>query len=126
MARPVVVPMRRPLRTSGGAVEQAPLLLIDLLTDAGVTGHAYLFGIQRFTLAALRSLVESLGGMVAGDPLLPFEIERKLRARLTLLGTHNLAGMALSGVDMAAWDALARARGVALASLLGGRPARIP
>jgi mandelate racemase len=118
--------MRRPLRTSGGAVEQAPLLLIDLLTDAGVNGHAYLFGIQRFTLAPLRSLVESLGGMVAGDPLVPFDIEGKLRARLTLLGSHNLAGMALSGVDMAVWDALARARGVALASLLGGRPARIP
>ena len=125
-ARPVLVPMRRPLRTSTGAIEAAPLVLIDLLTDDDVTGRAYLFGIFAFTLAPLCSLVESLGGMVAGDRLAPFEVERKLRARLTLLGPHNLTGMALSGVDMAAWDALARARDIPLATLLGGRPASVP
>jgi len=118
--------MRRPLRTSTGAIEAAPLLLLDLQTDDDVTGHAYLFGIHPFTLAPLCSLVESLGGMVVGDRLAPFEIERKLRARLTLLGPHNLTGMALSGVDMAAWDALARARDMPLATLLGGRPAPVP
>ncbi|HEY4027789.1 MAG TPA: enolase C-terminal domain-like protein [Candidatus Dormibacteraeota bacterium] len=125
-ARPVLVPVRRPLRTSTGAVTDAPLLLIDLLTDGGPTGRAYLFGIQRFTLAPLRALVESLGEMVAGDGLVPVEIERKLRARLTLLGASNLAGMALSGIDMAAWDALALACGVPLVTLLGGRPGPVP
>ena len=59
-ARPVLVPMRRPLRTSTGAIEAAPLLLLDLQTDDDVTGRAYLFGIDPFTLAPLRSLVESL------------------------------------------------------------------
>jgi mandelate racemase len=125
-ARPVLVPMRRPLRTSTGAVEQAPLLLIDLHTDGGPTGRAYLFGIQPFTLAPLRSLVKTFGGMVAGDPLAPFELEHKLRARLTLPGAHGLAGMALAGVDMAAWDGLARARDVPLVRLLGGRPVPVP
>jgi len=125
-ARPVLVPMRRPLRTSTGAIDAAPLLLLDLQTDDDVTGRAYLFGIDPFTLAPLRSLVESLGGIVVGDRLAPFEIEGKLRARLTVLGPHNLTGMALSGVDMAAWDALARARDMPLATLLGGRPAPVP
>lgn len=125
LARPVLVPMRRPLRTSTGAVDRAPLLLVDLLTDEEVVGRAYLFGIQPFTLAALRSLVEALGAMVTGDLLAPVEIERKLRARLTLLGPHNLTGMALSGVDMAAWDALARAHELPLATLLGGVPAPV-
>jgi len=121
-ARAVLVPMRRPLRTSAGAIEAAPLLLIDLLTTAGVTGRAYLFGIQPFTLAPLRSLVEALGAGLEGSPLAPFEIEQALRARLTLLGPHNLAGMALAGLDMAAWDSLARAAGLPLVTLLGGRP----
>jgi mandelate racemase len=125
-ARAVLVPMRRPLRTSTGAVEQAPLLLVDLLTEAGVTGHSYLFGIQPFTLAPLGALVEALGAMVAGAPLAPFELERALRARLTLLGAVGLAGMAVAGIDTAAWDALARARGVPLVTLLGGRPGRVP
>lgn len=122
----MLVPMRRALRTSTGAIDQAPLLLIDLWTRDGVTGHAYLFGIQPFTLEALRSLVESLGAMIAGDGLVPFEIERKLRARLTLLGAQNLAGMALSGVDMAVWDAVARAQELPLVALLGGQPGRVP
>jgi mandelate racemase len=112
--------MRRPLRTSTGAVDRAPLLLIDLQTDAGVTGRAYLFGIQAFTLAPLRSLVLSLGEAIAGEELAPVEIESRLRSRLTLPGVVGLAGWALSGVDMAAWDALARVRGVPLAVLLGG------
>ena len=34
--RPVVVPMRLPLQTSTGAVSMAPLVLIDLLTTAGI------------------------------------------------------------------------------------------
>lgn len=122
----MLVPMRRALRTSTGAIDEAPLLLIDLQTRDGVTGRAYLFGIQPFTLEPLRSLVESLGAMIAGDSLVPFEIERKLRARLTLLGSQNLAGMALSGVEIAVWDAVARAQELPLVALLGGRPGRVP
>jgi mandelate racemase len=121
-ARPVVVPMRRALRTSTGSVDRAPLLLIDLRTDGGPTGRSYLFGVQPFTLAPLRALVESFGSWVAGDSLVPLEIERKLRGRLTLPGPVGLAAMALAGVDMAAWDALARSREAPLATLLGGSP----
>jgi mandelate racemase len=39
-ARPVNVPMRIPLQTSGGTVGVAPLALVDLVTEQGVTGHA--------------------------------------------------------------------------------------
>lgn len=39
---PVVVPLARPIRTASGAMGEAPLLLIDLLTDEGVVGRAYL------------------------------------------------------------------------------------
>src|SRR4051794_27745153 len=42
-ARPVVAPLPRPMRTASGDVLDAPLLLIDVLTDVGVTGRAYAF-----------------------------------------------------------------------------------
>ena len=42
-ATPVVVPMARPLWTSVQAMREAPLLLVDLQTEEGVAGHAYLF-----------------------------------------------------------------------------------
>jgi mandelate racemase len=120
--RAVAVPMKRPLATSTGAITTAPLLLIDLQTDAGIAGRAYLFGLMPQNLRPLAALVELMGEMVKGDPLVPFEIEAKLRKRHTLLGVHNIVLFAMSGIDMAAWDALAQATQQPLASLLGGAP----
>jgi mandelate racemase len=125
-ARPVIAPLEPPIRTASGHVMQAPLLLIDLATEEGVVGRSYLFGYQPFTLAPLRDLVLALGEAVKGDLVAPVELDRKLRARMTLFGTRGLQGMALAGIDMAAWDALAVAAGVPLARQLGGRPRPIP
>ncbi|HKI64474.1 MAG TPA: enolase C-terminal domain-like protein [Burkholderiales bacterium] len=124
--RAVGAPMRRPLTTSTGAITVAPLLLIDLQTDAGITGRAYLFGIGKHNLAPIAQLVEAMGEMLKGDALAPFEIEKKLRARYTLLGVHNVVLFAMSGIDMAAWDALGQAHGEPLVRLLGGAPRPVP
>src|SRR5512134_28423 len=120
--RAVAVPMKRPLATSTGAITTAPLLLIDLQTDAGIVGRSYLFGITQQNLRPLAALVELMGEMVKGDPVLPFEIEAKLRKRHTLLGVHNIVLFAMSGIDMAAWDVLAQAMRQPLVRLLGGAP----
>ena len=56
----------------------------------------------------------------------PFDIERKLRAKYTLLGVHNIVLFAMSGIDMAAWDAAGQAFGQPLARLLGATPRPIP
>jgi len=125
-ARAVAVPMKRPLATSTGALSVAPLLLIDLQTDAGIVGRAYLFGLMQQNLRPLAALVELMGEMVKGDPLLPFELEAKLRKRHTLLGVHNIVLFAMSGIDMAAWDALGQALGQPLVRLLGAAPRPIP
>jgi len=120
--RALAVPMKRPLATSTGAVTIAPLLLIDLETDGGVTGRSYLFGISPSHLQPMAALIEAMAPMIKGDPLAPFEIERKLRATFTLLGVHNIVLFAMSGIDMAAWDALGQALGQPVVRLLGGAP----
>ena len=125
-ARAVAAPMKRPLATSTGTVGEAALLLLDLETDAGITGRSYLFGLGRHNLAPIGKLVEAMAAMVQGDAVAPLDLERKLRARYTLLGVHNIVLFAMSGIDMAAWDALARAHEVPLASLLGAAPRPIP
>ncbi len=121
-ARPVLVPMRRPLRTGSGSIERAALVLLDLETSEGVTGRAYLFAIGPQHFRPIVALVEAMAQVLAGAALAPFDIERTLRARYTLLGVHNIVLFAMSGIDMAAWDALARWRGLPLARLLGGTP----
>jgi mandelate racemase len=124
--RPVAAPMKRPLATSTGRLTEAALLLIDLQTDAGIVGRSYLFGLGRHNLPPLAKLVDAMAQMVSGDPVEPYALERKLRARYTLLGVHNIVLFAMSGIDMAAWDALAQSFDQPLARLLGGAPRAIP
>jgi mandelate racemase len=118
--RAVSAPMKRPLATSTGQVASAALLLIDLQTDGGIVGRSYLFGIGKHNLPPLAKLVEAMAQMLESDEVAPFDIERKLRARYTLLGVHNVVLFAMSGIDMAAWDALGQSLGQPLVRLLGG------
>src|SRR3954471_22716650 len=119
--RAVAAPMKRPLATSTGKPEAA-LVLIDLQTEEGIVGRAYLFGIGRHNLAPIAKLVEAMAEMLKGDTLAPFDIEKKLRARYTLLGVHNIVLFAMAGIDMAAWDALGQSLGQPLVRLLGAAP----
>jgi mandelate racemase len=124
--RAVAVPMKRPLQTSIAAVTIAPLLLLDLKTDGGIVGRSYLFAPGKHHLPALVKLVEAMAEMLEGDELAPFDIEKKLRARYALLGVHNMVLFAMSGIDMAVWDALGQALGQPLVRLLGAAPRPIP
>jgi mandelate racemase len=126
VARCVVAPMPMPLHTSSGALTAAPLVLIDLHTSAGTVGRAYLFAFTRANLKPIAALVEAMGEMISGDPVAPFEIERKLRQKYALLGVHNIVLIAMSGIDMAAWDVQAQHLGQPLVCVLGGtvRPVR--
>jgi mandelate racemase len=47
---------------------------------------------------------------------------RELDRRFRLVGWQGLIGMAVAGIDMALWDALAKSSGIGLADLLGGAP----
>jgi mandelate racemase len=126
-ARAVDVPMDRPIQTASGEMPTAPLVLIDLETDEGVTGSAYVFCYTPAVLRPLRELIAGLEPVLEGRAVAPLPLWDALRARFRLLGTAGLLGLAVNGIDMAAWDASARAAGVPLAVLLGGEAgARIP
>lgn len=125
-ARTVAAPLRRPLQTSSGAITVAPLVLVDLQTTAGIVGRSYLFPINGAFAKPIVALLEAMGAMLKGDPVAPFDLERKLRAKHTLLGVHNIVLFAMSAIDMCAWDVLGQALGQPLARLLGGTPRPIP
>ena len=120
--RAVAVPMRRPLQTSIAAVTTAPLLLVDMTTDVGIVGRSYLFAMGVPHLKPIAAFVEAMAGMVKGDVLAPFELEKKLRARYALFGVHNAVLFAIAAIDMCAWDALGQALGQPVVRLLGGAP----
>jgi mandelate racemase len=119
-ARPVIAPLARPVRTAMGTIPAAPLVLIDIATREGVTGKAYVFACTPPALAALHRLILDIGAELVGKPAAPQELMRHFDRRFRLIGWQGLIGMALSGIDMALWDALGRAAGLAVAQLLGG------
>jgi mandelate racemase len=120
------VPMNRPLKTGGGEVGSAAMVLIDLLTEEGVTGCSYLFCPTPLVLRPLAKLLSNLAPLIEGDSLAPVEIERKLQQTFRLLGPQGLSAMAMAGIDMAAWDALAKSCEMPLVRLMGGQSCRIP
>ena len=53
-----------------------------------------------------------------GKPVAPVERMREFDRRFQLVGWHGLIGMAVSGLDMAFWDAIARTLDQPVVSLL--------
>jgi mandelate racemase len=124
-ARAVVAPISRPVKNAFGVIEAAPLVLIDVMTDQGLTGHSYIFAYTKLTLKPLVHLIEEIGRDLTGKAIAPFDLMAVMDAKFRLLGWQGLVGMAVSGLDMAFWDALGQAAGQPLATLLGGSPRAI-
>lgn len=121
-ARPVVVPLKRPVKNAFGIIDSGPLVLIDVETDQGITGHAYIFAYAKITLKPLVHLVEEIGRELVGRPIVPFELMAAMDAKFRLLSWQGLVGMAVCGLDMAYWDALGQVAGRPVVELLGGSP----
>jgi len=125
-ARGLDLALARPVETAAGTMRTAPLVLIDLATEEGITGRSYLRCYTPVALQPLVQLVANLGDLVRGDAAEPAAVEQKLQRHLRLLGPQGLTGIAVAGIDMALWDACAKAAGVPLVRLLGGEPKPLP
>jgi mandelate racemase len=122
----VEVPITYELGTSRGRITKAPLLLIEVETREGVTGRAYLWSYFRQAMPAIASVLQAVEERAKGERVAPAELWGKLAERFALIGVQGIVRMAMSGFDVACWDALAVAAGVPLATLLGAKPGRIP
>jgi mandelate racemase len=122
----VSVPMKLPLGTSAVTVRSAPLLLIDLETEEGITGSTYLFCYMPLGAQLIARVLDDLLSRIKGDTVDPVEIGAKLLRQFRLIGAQGVIWMAMAGLDVACWDALAQAAGVPLATFLGGAPKPIP
>ena len=102
-------------------------IVLRVKTDAGLTGvgEAFAYGAP---LAVCNVIEESLAPLLIGQDPLRIEYLADLMHRGTMIyGRRGLAMFAISGVDIALWDLLGKARGAPVYELLGGatRP-RLP
>jgi mandelate racemase len=125
-ARAVLAPLARPIRTAVGHVPAAPLVLIDVRCRDGVVGRCYIFVYTALALRPIAHFINDLGRELAGKTIVPADLMRTFNRRFRLVGWQGFIGMALSGLDIAFWDALARSRNAPLVALLGGAPRPLP
>jgi mandelate racemase len=119
-ARPLLLKLKRPVVARIATMTDWPVILIDLTTEEGIVGRSYL---EPYVPKAMKYLVPALhdlGEMLGGRTLSPIELFGLARRSLHFVGYEGLSMIAVSGLDMAAWDALAQAAGLPLCVLLGG------
>ena len=125
VARPVVLKLARPIVARIATITDWPVVLVDLHTAEGIVGRSYL---EPYTVKALRYLapaIEDLGVLLRGRRVAPQELHAAARKSLHFVGYEGLSMIAVAALDMAAWDALAKAAGMPLCVLLGGSPGRV-
>jgi mandelate racemase len=119
-ARPVVLKLKRPVVARIATISEWPLILIDLVTEEGIVGRSYL---EPYIVKSMRYLVPALhdlSELLKGRSVAPIELFDAARKSLHFVGYEGLSMIAASGLDMAAWDALAKAANKPLCVLLGG------
>lgn len=118
-ARPAMVPLSRPITTAKVAIDKAPLVLIDVNAKEGVIGRSYIFGYTPLSLRPLTAMVENIADTLIGKTIDPATRFAEMEAMFRLLGRQGVVGMAMAGLDVAFWDARAKAQDMSVAVLLG-------
>ncbi|HEX4986573.1 MAG TPA: enolase C-terminal domain-like protein [Burkholderiales bacterium] len=124
--RPLLVPLSRPIVARIMRFDTFPLIAIDLQTEQGIVGRSYLEPYLAGSMRAIVPLIEAWCEARVGKPLVPLDDYQAFRKSLNFVGLEGISLIAVSGIDMAIWDALAQAAGLPLAVLLGGSVAPVP
>ena len=118
--------LKRPVIARIATITDWPLILIDLYTEEGVVGRSYLEPYIPKSMRYLIPALHDLSEMLKGRQIAPLELYEAGRKSLHFVGYEGMSAIAVSGIDMAAWDALAKAAGVPLSVLLGGSVGAVP
>src|SRR2546423_12646403 len=92
----VEVPITYALGTSRGVISKAPLLLIDLQTEEGVTGRSYLWCYFPAAMAAVAKMLDEVARTVTGERLAPAHLSGKVCRPFPLIGLQGLVRLAVA------------------------------
>lgn len=116
----VNVPMLQPERWAWGLRDGYTVGLVELHTDAGITGIGEVVVCMGPDARVIRAMFEQMLEAYVGES--PMETER-IAAKLMSAGWYafeRVAGLVLAGLDMACWDATGKRLGQPVYRLLGG------
>lgn len=126
-SRVVNVPIKKQVVSRVGIFPSMWFLLVDVETDAGITGSTYLWAFNANGAAALQNVLQELAEVVVGEnPFYTTRMWQKMWRCITQWGHKGLTLIAMAGIDTAAWDIVGKATGQPLAHLLGAARDRVP
>ena len=123
--RAVEVPLRRPIVAKVGVYSSWPMMLIDVTTREGIVGRSYLEPYVKKSIKSIAQLTQDLADLFKDKPLAPLDCYRDAMRVMHLNGREGMTLIAIAGLDMAIWDALAKAANLPLAALLGGTTGKV-
>jgi L-alanine-DL-glutamate epimerase-like enolase superfamily enzyme len=117
-------------KQGASAISALEIVLVEVSTDAGVTGwgDAFAYVCPRSSATAIDEMIapQARGLEVPDAADIPAFMER-IQRNLHLFGRYGITMFAISGLDIALWDLAARVQGIPLHRLIGARKrARIP
>lgn len=122
------VPLRNPhADATHGHMNQVELVIVKLFTDVGIEASGYAYTIGRGG-AAIKALIdqELMPLLLNEDPRYVESLWEKMWWQLHWVGRGGVATFAISAVDMALWDAIAKVAAQPLGAILGLHRDRVP
>jgi len=116
----VIVPLRRPVIAGIGRFDRWPLVLVDVETSGGIVGSSYVAPYRASAVPSVMAEIRDLADTLKDAPVAPFDAFETAMKGLNVIGVSGVSTIATSALDMALWDALAKAAGLPLAAFLGG------
>jgi L-alanine-DL-glutamate epimerase-like enolase superfamily enzyme len=118
--RVVTVPIKRPVVARIGHYSHMWFVLVDVATDDGLSGLAYLWTFSDHGARAVQNVIAELAEVAVGeDPFFTTRLWRGMWARITQWGHKGLSLIGMAGIDIAVWDIVGKALGEPLAHVLG-------
>lgn len=119
---PLLTPLAQPFAFSQGWVNKRSATIVELSTDAGITGWGEAFnqGLEppQISAAAVEHALKPL--ILGADPLETEVLWHRMYHQTRDFGRKGSVIAAISAVDMALWDIAGKHFGVPIATLLGG------
>ncbi len=119
IAHPLTQTMTRPTTTSWGTYNQVSMVLVEVRTDAGITGIGET--LARFApLAYARVIEDLLKPRLVGQPVSTIAAHWQVMRRALSGRSGGMLIEAIAGIDIALWDIMGKQAGLPIAQMLGG------
>lgn len=127
-AVPVALPLTKPIASALGLYESMPGAVVTIRTTEGIEGFGFNLGLGGSSGRAVAAYInDELAPLAVGqDALSPEAVWQRMWSPNKARMRGGIGVWALSAVDIAVWDIVAKASGLPLHTILGGYRRRVP